>query len=246
MTLTRLPKPVPDEFPPACLHLDDIEEIKDLLVATLEETDTEPAAGEATTEIKTEIQVDDRVSPEIKEFENFRKRTHNLELAVTKYNILKIGASDSRLPMAAVTVTMSNASTSWSTLGISKGKELETYSKLEQVFHEKKIWWRALAHWRWAYLFFYLLPMLILLATIGIQIAFHIRAGTAPYWAAFAVVLVFFSARLRHSTVILSYSTDVRAKREELRSRISLIFLTAAVTLIGTLLVQYILRKIFH
>jgi hypothetical protein len=246
MALTRLPKPVPDEFPPVRLYLDDLEEIRDLLVATLEETDTKPAPGEATTEIKTKFRVDDRVSPEIKEFENFRKRTHNLELDITKYNIFRIGDSDSRLPMAGITVAISGTSTSWDARGISKEKQLETYSKLEQVFNEKKIWWRALAHWRWAYLFFYLLPMIILLASMGVQLGFHRRTGTALYWAFLATVLVFFLARLRHSTVILSYSTDACAKREEIKSRISLILVTAAVTLVGTLLAQYILRKIFH
>jgi uncharacterized membrane protein YciS (DUF1049 family) len=55
------------------------------------------------------------------------------------------------------------------------------------------------------------------------------------------LIAVALAAR-RHSVVILNYSTDQRAKREQLRSDILKILFGA----LAALAVQYIVRKILH
>lgn len=239
MAITRLPKPVPDDLPPARLYLDDIEEIATILAAALGETTPEVKQGEKAPDIQTKFRIDDKVSPQIGDFEHLKKRTHDLTVTVSKGNC-----------QARIFITESN--TFWSSFEMSREKSLDTHSKLKTVFDEKKLWWRArarMAPW-WTFLFFYpaVFILTVILASLYPQLKAHsaeIASIVATLLTLVAFAAVFIGSR-RHSTVILSYSSDARAKREELWSKVSLILITALVTLFGTLLAQYILRKIFH
>jgi hypothetical protein len=124
MAITRLPKPVPDDLPPARLYLDDIEEVATILAAALEETTAVTKQGEKATDIQTKFRIEDKVAPQIRDFEHLKKRTHDLTVIVSKGNfqaMLIITGSDTR----------------WLSVDLSREKSWDTYSKLKTIFDQK-------------------------------------------------------------------------------------------------------------
>jgi hypothetical protein len=239
MTITRLPKPVPEDLPPARLYLDDIEEITSILRAALDETRPETKEGEKTPDTEAKFQVEDRVSAQVLDFEHLKKRTHDLKVFVSQ------GYRQAR-------VTIAKSGTTWWSIGVHREKCLDTYGKLKTVFDEKKVRWRAGADAAPWWIFFIIYPAGLILAMILANRLPQLRphstmiASITALFLTIAWTVAVFIISLHHSTVILSYSTDARSKREDLRSKIVLLVVGSILGSALTFVTQYVLRKILH
>jgi hypothetical protein len=246
MALTRKEKPVPKSLPPARLYLDDIEEIAGILresLASIESSQSESARQKRSTRVKTKVQVDDRSSELVKDFERLRKRAHRLELRVSTEELL---LHDNWINRAYAEFEVSPYSTSWRTWGISREKEWDIHSKLATVFAEKKVWWKEVAHKVPVWLVVLVGILGGSLSQLGGGLTIHQLVALRAIGIIVGVLLIlwltFFALTYRHSMVILRYSADQQATREERRSNLLLVILGSVLTLIG----EYVLKRFFH
>lgn len=226
MTIRTEPE-VPDEFPPARLFLDDIEEITGILVESTEM----PAKSTVKLSIK------DQVCDEVQELPKIARKTSDLSISVTSCGD-EFSSSTLRI---GHTIFLSF-------VGFTREQELNIFHRLAPIFKRRNLYWRTYVHSNssafimsmvfccLAYILIFFMPKDERTRALGILIP-----------ANALVIVAWAFGGIAHSTVIMRPSYESSPVREGLRDKLPAALIGAGVGCVLTFLLGllglYLKRK---
>jgi len=227
MTISSREKEVPTKLPAARLYLDDIEEIRKIILDAATSRVLGPEIDPTQHEVETKFYVGDQVCTEIQDLPKIKKRTRDLEM--------RLFAPDG----FSARFSVSEYTTQWTTVGLTKADSWRAFHKLETVFERRRILWRnrlprnaqSLALW----LVICFLAVLLPLASRVGGIIYKLEPSHSEllvFAVALAVTLLITASAfllMRHSRVILRYSWDQAAQREDRNTKILIAGVSAVI-----------------
>ena len=218
MTIYSREKEVPTKLPAARLYLDDIEEIREAILGAAASRERRSEIDPTQVKVETTFYIGDQVCTEVQDLPKIKKRTRDFEM--------RLSAPDG----FSARVGVSWYATQWTTEGLTKADTWRAYHKLETIFERRKIRWRNLLPGDAGSLAFLLVEcFLVLVLLLGYRTGKIIyklaptHLELASYLLALAIVALITPAAfflMRHDTVILRYSWDQAAQREDRNTKI--------------------------
>jgi len=230
---TREPQ-VPDEFPPARLFLDDIEEIVRILVDSVDNPAEPRTPPPKDTKTKLTISTKDKICDEVDELRDIAKKTTYLFVTVERTG----------RDTASVTFTEWGALLNLSLY--TRDEKLRMFHKLSPIFERRNRWLATLAKSHGTLVG--ALSMLLYFAA-AIPVIFLIIRQTPPLWAiaigllSLATVITVWATGSHHSIVILRPSSEPSPLSQNLLQKIPLMVITSVLTFLLTLLGFYLKHK---
>src|SRR5215472_15907412 len=169
MTISSREKEVPTDLRAACLYLDDIEEIRQIILDAAAARGSLSIEGSpAAHEIETGFYIADKVCTEIQDLPKIGRRTRDFEM--------RLSAQDGFKARFAVSLFL----TQWTTDGLTKADTWRAFHKIETVFERRKILWKRLfprrLESRKNLFFSFILLMLPVSYSIG-RLRYHLTSG---------------------------------------------------------------------
>jgi hypothetical protein len=224
----------PNEFPPARLFLDDIEEILRTLAAALrhpEEDPTLPPAAKATFAIRNQ-ECDD-----VQELTKIAKKTTHLSISVERSTLL---------PEAHFFVREDSSYVA--AVGFTREEQLSLYHKLAPIFERRNLWLRTLI-WSHRVRSFGALIALCLVV-LALPLIFILKRGFPHPTRTIVVALLLVSTISTlwvtlsyHSIIILRHSSEPSPLRQELVNKFPLLAISNILTFLLTVLGLYLKHK---
>lgn len=241
MTISSREKEVPIRLPAACLYIDDIEEIREIILYAAASRVLRPEIDPTQHEVETKFYIGDQVCTEIQDLPKIKKRTHDFEM--------RLSAPDGFTARFGVSVS----TTQWTTNGLTKADTWRAFHKLETVFERRKIRWRNLLPRETESVRFVLVMFLLLALLFFGSGAARVIYKLAPSHeefvsvsftlAALALITAVTPLVLRHSVVVLRYSWDQAAQREDRNTKILIAAVSALTAFLLTVLGYYLKHK---
>jgi len=235
VTIRTVEAEVPDEFPPARLYLDDIEEILKILVDATDKRTLEWNGPDEELKTIVTFTIKDQICDEVQELPKLAKKTISLSVRV---------ASQDGLP--AISLTFSRFRTSLTPFGFTREEQLRIFYKLTPIFNRRNLWFRTLAHSH--YILFGAL-LIISYVVAGTFLTSMLNKQTAQTQAIVTELLpvaigtILLATGLRHSTVIMRHSSEPSPLRQDLLQKIAVAAISSVLTFLLTLLGFYLKHK---
>ncbi len=206
MTISSREKEVPNRLPAARLYLDDVEEIRTIILDAAACRVLRPEIDPAQREIETKFYIGNQVCTEIEDLPKIKKRTRDFEM--------RLSAPDGFSARFGV----SGYSIQWTTSGLTKADTWRAFHKLETVFERRKIRWRNLLPQNPVSILVVLWSFLMLaLSVFGSSIGRIVNKISLAILALIVPLGVFLT---RHGEVTLRYSWEQAAQREDRNTKI--------------------------
>jgi hypothetical protein len=225
---------VPDEFPPARLFLEDIEEIIHILVEAVENPKEPRTPPPVDTKTKVTITTKDKICDEVDELREIAKKTDQLFVSVERTGrdtiSLRFTKSGAYLVLSLYT----------------RDERLRMFHKLSPIFKRRNRWLATLVQSHHA--LFGALSTLSYFAAI-IPVVILLNRNVPPTMSivigllSAAIIITFFATGFHHSMVILRRSSEPSAIRQELLQRFPIAAISSLLTFLLTLLGFYIKHK---
>jgi hypothetical protein len=229
----------PNEFPPARLFLDDIEEIVRILVDATENRKEEWNKFNADAKTRVTLTIKDQVCDEVQELPKIAKKTMDLSVSI-----------EVQMSLPQTFLRFSRFRTSLRSVGFTREQELSIYHNLAATFKRRNR--RLVTLFRSHRVLFTTLFYLLLLAQIP-AIVFKLNKQTTPTLAtvisdvAFPIAITIGIAGLvtsfHHSIIILRHSSEPSPLRQELLQKIPVAAITSVLTFLLTMLGFYLKHK---
>jgi hypothetical protein len=217
MTITSREKEVPTHLPAARLYLDNVEEIRDIIIEAALSRVLRPELESSRTDIETRYFVENQVCTEIQDLPKITKRTRDFEM--------QLAAPDGFNARFGI----DRYSTQWTTKGLTKADTWRAFHKLETVFERRKIRWRGFLPQDVGTIIASL-TLILSLSSFFVMRAFDAIYHFVPKSVGLisALILLVIAALLggigffltRHSVAVLRYSWDQAAQREDRNTKI--------------------------
>jgi hypothetical protein len=221
---------VPREFPPARIYLDDLQEIIEIFreARQYEKYERSPESRETIS-----FECGNKTCDTVDDLKKIGGTTWNFEVKVDNF------------PGCSHSLKMQRLTCWWWSYGTSRDGQWATYRKLEALFKHRKRWTAALhAIPLWLWFTVSLFPSVIISVTPKSSPFFWIIASVGISVVTAMVVLGI--VRLRHTVVVLQDSSEQLGFKGVVSKSVPQIvgaFLAAFLGVVGTLVVQFILRK---
>jgi hypothetical protein len=224
----------PNEFPPARLFLDDIEEIVRVLVEAAKKRDQ----NDEDAKISVTLTIKDQVCDDVQELPKIAKRTTELVVKVEKRQ------------WSETSLAFARYGTSLRYFAVTGQEKLSIYHNLAPIFKRRNLWSATLfrSHRTLLMTLFYLLVLAQIPAII-----FKLNKHTSPTLAtvisdvAFPIAITIGIAGLvtsfHHSIIILRHSSEPSPLRQELLQKIPVAAITSVLTFLLTVLGFYLKHK---
>jgi len=196
---------VPDEFPPARLFLDDVEEITRILVEATEKLDQDEKST-------VKLSIKDQVCDEVQELPKMARKTSNLSVSVTSGD--KFSSSTLRI----------GHSIFLSLGGFTREQELIIFYKLAPIFKRRNLWLRTFVHSH---------PVVVpalsglsfagavaIVPLVGLLTHKSSMLATTCGLLSMAIFIIILTNMSLSSTVILRHSSEPSALRQGLRDKL--------------------------
>ncbi len=241
MTISRQEKPVPTRLPAARLYLDDIEDIVRILSEADQSREAKSNGFDKDAPIKVQFQIGNQMCDEVQDLPKIAKNSPSFELQVSR----------GRFGLSA-RLGVSRYGTQWTTYGLTKDEAWTTFRRLEALFESRRLPWTHLLH---SHFTGFLLIHGFMLSLLCVSFMFlpASLAGRLPHSTAVAVVAMFVTAAIvaialwvglrRHSIVILRYSWDHAALREDTKTKLIIAGASSIITFGLTFLGMYLKHK---
>jgi len=219
---------VPDEFQPARLFLDDIEEIARILVDAIQL---------AKVQILT-FRIKDRVCDEVQELPKIAKKTSKLWIKVDSPNF---GPN--------VSLSFNDNGSLLSCYGLKEAEELKLFQKLAPIFERRKLRLRTFVwshYWNSVAALFgacvAVLGLLVIFILKPDLIRHPMRAIVGPLLLLLPIIALG-STLSYHSIIVMRPSSEPSPLRQELLHKFPLVAISSALTFLLTLLGLYLKHK---
>jgi hypothetical protein len=242
MSLVKQPARVPEEFAPAKLFLEDIEEIASIFDEAERYRRSKPLKEEDGRTSKILFDLRDLTYDGLADLENLGGQTAKLTIRFKGRDWVSLSLS------------IDSFWTKWSSSGLTEEGEWWVYGRLQAVFERRLVRWRHIVQslfraipW-WA-----LLPINIVLtlSMISDLKSAGITPGITGGWSlvllvsgATLILTFLYLALFRHTIVMLRYSTKPGGLRSEIEKYIPYA-VTAAITAAVTLIIQRLLSLLW-
>jgi hypothetical protein len=230
MTISSREKEVPTRLPAARLYLDDIEEIREIILDAAVSRALKPEIDPTQHTVHTKFYIGDQVCTEIQDLPKVKKLTRDFEM--------RLSALDGFRARFGV----DQYATQWTTDGLTKADAWRAFHKLETVFDRRKIRWRNLlprAAGSLALLLVNCVLVALWLVASRVGRVIYALAPSHPELASFLFTLATIALiapaaffLMRHSTVILRYSWDQATQREDRNTKILIAAVSAMIAFV--------------
>lgn len=231
MTISTREKEVPTRLLAARLYLDDIEEIRDIILHAAASRVVRPETDPAQLAVETKFYIGDQVCTDVQDLPKIKKHTRDFEM--------RLSAPDG----FSARFSVGWPGTQWTSNGLTKADTWRAFHKLETVFERRKIRWRNLlprdaGSLAVLLLNCFLAGLWILSYNVGRMLykpgpSYSVLASLLLTLATVLLIAPVAFFLMRHSTVVLRYSWDQAAQREDRNTKI---LIAAASALIAFLL----------
>lgn len=226
MAISTREKEVPTKLPAARLYLDDIAEIREIILHAAASRVLRREIDPAQLVPETKFYVGDQVCTEMEDLPKLKKRTSDFEM--------RLSAPDGFSARFGFT----GFGLGWTTEGLTKADAWRAFHKLETVLDRRRIRWRALVprDQSNAILLLTLVPawLLLFFAPKIWAVVHDVTSNPVLVSILFTLVVValFFPAMvvfLRRGEVVLRYSWDDAARREDRNTKIAIAGVSALI-----------------
>jgi hypothetical protein len=216
----------PTKFPPARLFLEDIDEIVRILVEA--SATQRPSDGDKP---KVTLTTKGQVCDTVQELPKIAKKTIDLSVEVETQK------------WSRASVKFYRYGTYLEFYGVSTSEKLIIFHKLEPIFRRRNRWLAALV----IPFSRSIVTLVMLLALASVALIFIPVKHAPPHYVFSLLTLAIASAFLiiggHHGIVILRHSSEPSPLRQELLSKIPLVFISSILTFILTLIGMYLKHK---
>ena len=223
----------PNQFPPARLFLDDIDEIARILVEAAEKRGKSILADKAA-KIKLTLTIKDQVCDDVEDLPKIATKTFDLAVSVA-------AEDEAWLPDASL--EFDRHGTSLTLLGFPALEKFSIYHKLAPIFRRRNLRLATLIHSQGLSLM--AVAVLVGLANIALLSNKLIQPTVSHVISSlsFAMTAIYLATVFHHSTIILRRSSDRHDLKQELLQKMPMAAISSILTFLLTLLGFYIKHK---
>jgi hypothetical protein len=238
----------PNDFPPARLFLDDIEEIARILVDATEKKE-KSIRPDKSAKITLTLTIKDQVCDELQELPKIATKTSDLSVRVAAQNWLP-----------ETSLRFRTYGTSLDLSGFTREEKFSIYHRLAPIFKRRNLWWPTLiqSHPSSSATIFgaasgalYALLFLWIAILLGAgSITTYLSRHEVIHWSLRAATLIAVTlaialsvGRHPHSVIILRHSSERSPLRQDLLQKAPLMAISSVLTFLLTILGFYLKHK---
>ncbi len=230
MTIRTKEADAPNDFPPARLFLDDIEEIVRILVDATEKKE-KSIRPDKSAKITLTLTIKDQVCDEVQEVTKIARKTFDLSID-----------ADAQGSLSGTCLSFDRHRTHLFAIGFTREEKLGIYHKLVPIFKRRNLWLATLIHSHRALV----LTLIAVLCLASWALLKKPTTWIQAHMAALpgiALTTIFLATAFHHSVIILRHSSEHSPLRQELAQKIPVVVISSVLTFLLTLLGFYLKHK---